>query len=65
MQNISEVCEHAETQNLEKCFFLSIAYNMTISWPYPLNSSQFIFSLCDSENHLQVFFMLTWCHVPC
>ena len=39
-------------QRLEKFLFLPISYNITISWLYPLNSSQYIFSLGDSENHL-------------
>ena len=31
--------------------FLPICYNITTSWLNPLNSSQFTFSLRDSENH--------------
>jgi len=38
---------------LGEIYFLpSISCNITISWLHPLNSSWFIFSLHDSENHL-------------
>ena len=37
---------------LGQIYFLPISYKITISWLYPLNSSWFIFSLHDSENHL-------------
>ena len=52
-------------------FFLPISYNITISWLYPLNSSQFIFSLRDMRLHfvvgrlLNLLFYVIWrSHTP-
>ena len=36
----------------QKSRYILFFYNISFSWLLPLNSSQFIFLLCDSENDL-------------
>ena len=70
-QRISEVWTHTDPKLGEMFFFLPISYNITISWLYPLNSSQFIFSLRDMRLHfvvgrlLNLLFYVIWrSHTP-
>ena len=51
--NNSETVGHKDLR-LEQIVYILVFYNISFSWPLPLDSFQFIFLLRDSENDLLI-----------
>ena len=54
-QQMTQKLWTTKTRDLDKLFYILVFYNISFSWPLPLDGFQFIFLLRDSENNLLLF----------